>query len=98
MGSVVGEKIARLTRHADRQKSGRLILGVRIGRARMQEGVRRSCKWPRRRCHRRSCRGRSTVLSVLTNPTTAAFQPPTPCRVILILAEPGAVIGFADRA
>src|SRR5213083_638967 len=74
MGSVVGEKIARLARHAIDKRTP-LILVSASGGARMQEGV--------------------PFMSILTNPTTGGVSASYAMQGDVILAEPGAVIGFA---
>ena len=95
MGSVVGEKIARLTRHAIDKKSA-LILVSASGGARMQEGVLSLMQMAKTSVVIAELQGaRVPFMSVLTNPTTGGVSASYAMQGDVILAEPGAVIGFA---
>jgi acetyl-CoA carboxylase carboxyl transferase subunit beta len=95
MGSVVGEKIARLTRHAIDKKTP-LILVSASGGARMQEGVLSLMQMAKTSVVIAELQGaRVPFMSVLTNPTTGGVSASYAMQGDLILAEPGAVIGFA---
>jgi acetyl-CoA carboxylase carboxyl transferase subunit beta len=95
MGSVVGEKIARLTRHAIDKKTP-LILVSASGGARMQEGVLSLMQMAKTSVVIAELHGaRVPFMSVLTNPTTGGVSASYAMQGDVILAEPGAVIGFA---
>jgi acetyl-CoA carboxylase carboxyl transferase subunit beta len=95
MGSVVGEKIARLTRHAIDKKTP-LILVSASGGARMQEGVLSLMQMAKTSVVIAELQGaRVPFMSVLTNPTTGGVSASYAMQGDVILAEPGAVIGFA---
>jgi acetyl-CoA carboxylase carboxyl transferase subunit beta len=95
MGSVVGEKIARLTRHAIDKKTP-LILVSASGGARMQEGVLSLMQMAKTSVVIAELQGASVpFMSVLTNPTTGGVSASYAMQGDVILAEPGAVIGFA---
>ena len=94
MGSVVGEMITRLYERAADKKVPAIVVSA-SGGARMQEGVLSGCRWPK---HARSWldydEAGMPYISVLTHPTTggvAAFA----MLGDVIIAEPGALIGFA---
>jgi acetyl-CoA carboxylase carboxyl transferase subunit beta len=95
MGSVVGEKIARLGHLALRERRPLLILSA-SGGARMMEGILSLMQMAKT----------STVLaqlheegipfvSILTNPTTGGVTASYAMLGDAILAEPGALVGFA---
>jgi acetyl-CoA carboxylase carboxyl transferase subunit beta len=95
MGSVVGEKIARLTRHAIDKRTP-LILVSASGGARMQEGVLSLMQMAKTSVVVAELQGRGVpFISVLTNPTTGGVSASYAMQGDVILAEPGAVIGFA---
>jgi len=95
MGSVVGEKIARLTRHAIDKRTP-LILVSASGGARMQEGVLSLMQMAKTSVVIAELQGSSVpFVSILTNPTTGGVSASYAMQGDLILAEPGAVIGFA---
>jgi acetyl-CoA carboxylase carboxyl transferase subunit beta len=92
MGSVVGEKIARLTRHAIDKKTP-LILVSASGGARMQEGVLSLMQMAKTSVVIAELQGaRVPFMSVLTNPTTGGVSASYAMQGDVILAEPGAVI------
>jgi len=91
----VGEKIARLTRHAIDKRTP-LILISASGGARMQEGVLSLMQMAKTSVVIAELQGASVpFVSVLTNPTTGGVSASYAMQGDLILAEPGAVIGFA---
>lgn len=95
MGSVVGEKIRRL---ADRSLSRRvpLIIISASGGARMQEGILSLMQMGKTAAAlERVSRAAIPYLSVLTNPTTGGVTASYAMLGDVILAEPGALIGFA---
>jgi acetyl-CoA carboxylase carboxyl transferase subunit beta len=95
MGSVVGEKIARLTRHAIDKRTP-LILVSASGGARMQEGVLSLMQMAKTSVVIAELQGKGVpFVSVLTNPTTGGVSASFAMQGDVILAEPGAVIGFA---
>ena len=95
MGSVVGEKIARLTRHAIDKKTP-LILVSASGGARMQEGVLSLMQMAKTSVVIAELQIAGVpFMSVLTNPTTGGVSASYAMQGDTILAEPGAVIGFA---
>jgi acetyl-CoA carboxylase carboxyl transferase subunit beta len=95
MGSVVGEKIARLGLRS-LEKKYPLILISASGGARMQEGVLSLMQMAKTsavlsQLHER----RIPYVSILTNPTTGGVSASYAMLGDAIIAEPGAVIGFA---
>jgi len=95
MGSVVGEKIARLAgRSADKRIP--LIIVSMSGGARMQEGVLSLMQMAKTSAQiARLNAGAIPFISVLTNPTTGGVSASYAMQGDVILAEPGAVVGFA---
>jgi acetyl-CoA carboxylase carboxyl transferase subunit beta len=95
MGSVVGEKIARLAqRSVDR--STPLIIVSASGGARMQEGVLSLMQMAKTSVVIAQMRRNGIpFISILTNPTTGGVSASYAMQGDVILAEPGAVIGFA---
>jgi acetyl-CoA carboxylase carboxyl transferase subunit beta len=95
MGSVVGEKIARLTRHAIDKRTPLILLSA-SGGARMQEGVLSLMQMAKTSVVIAELQGAGVpFISVLTNPTTGGVSASYAMQGDVILAEPGAVIGFA---
>jgi len=95
MGSVVGEKIARLGRDSVEDGSP-LILVSRSGGARMQEGVLSLMQLAKTSVVvSQLARERVPFISVLTNPTTGGVTASFAMQGDIHIAEPGAVIGFA---
>jgi acetyl-CoA carboxylase carboxyl transferase subunit beta len=95
MGSVVGEKIARLTRHAIDKKTPLILLSA-SGGARMQEGVLSLMQMAKTSVVIAELQTAGVpFMSVLTNPTTGGVSASYAMQGDTILAEPGAVIGFA---
>jgi len=95
MGSVVGEKIARLTRRSA-EKGIPLVIVSTSGGARMQEGALSLMQMAKTSVEiARLQRAGVPFISVLTNPTTGGVSASFAMQGDLILAEPGAVVGFA---
>ncbi len=95
MGSVVGERIARLTALALREELPLIILSC-SGGARMHEGI-LSLMQMAKTCAQlaRLDRAGLPFLSILTDPTTGGVSASFAMLGDVILAEPGALIGFA---
>ncbi|WP_419935401.1 acetyl-CoA carboxylase, carboxyltransferase subunit beta [Candidatus Palauibacter sp.] len=95
MGSVVGEKIRRL---ADRSLAARtpLVIISASGGARMQEGILSLMQMGKTAAALAQLSDAAIpYLSVLTNPTTGGVTASYAMLGDVILAEPGALIGFA---
>lgn len=97
MGSVVGEKVARLVEHAQKNKMP-LIIFSSSGGARMQEGILSLMQMAKTSSVLKSF-GDSGLLyiSILTEPTYGGVTASFAMLGDLIIAEPGARIGFAGR-
>ena len=95
MGSVVGEKLTRLIETAT-SKSLPLIIVSTSGGARMYEGM-FSLMQMAKTCGALAyhAKQRLPYISLLTDPTTAGVMASYASVGDLILAEPGAMIGFA---
>jgi acetyl-CoA carboxylase carboxyl transferase subunit beta len=97
MGSVVGEKIARLARRSA-EKRIPLVIVCTSGGARMQEGVFSLMQMAKTSAAIAQLYQLSVpYISVLTNPTTGGVSASFAMQGDVILAEPGAVIGFAGQ-
>ena len=97
MGSVVGEKIARLARRSVDKKIP-LVLVSTSGGARMQEGVLSLMQMAKTSAAIAQMREVSIpYISILTDPTTGGVSASYAMQGDVILAEPGAVIGFAGQ-
>jgi acetyl-CoA carboxylase carboxyl transferase subunit beta len=95
MGSVVGEKIARLTRRSLEERLP-LILVSTSGGARMQEGVLSLMQLAKTSVMIAQLKTEGIpFISILTNPTTGGVSASYAMQGDVNLAEPGAVIGFA---
>jgi acetyl-CoA carboxylase carboxyl transferase subunit beta len=95
MGSVVGEKITRAIERATAQKIP-LVIICASGGARMQEGIfslMQMAKTSAALARYRECG--APYVAVLTNPTTGGVSASFATLGDLIIAEPGALIGFA---
>ena len=97
MGSVVGEKIARLARRSLEKKIPLVIVST-SGGARMQEGVLSLMQMAKTsaaiaQLHRECI----PYISILTDPTTGGVSASFAMQGDVVLAEPGAVIGFAGQ-
>ena len=95
MGSVVGEKLARLIEKAT-EKTLPLIIISTSGGARMYEGM-FSLMQMAKTCGALAyhAKARLAYISVLTHPTTAGVMASFASVGDLIIAEPGAMVGFA---
>ncbi len=95
MGSVVGEKLTRLIERAT-EKALPLIIISTSGGARMYEGM-FSLMQMAKTCAALAyyAQSRLPYISVLTHPTTAGVMASYASVGDLIIAEPGAMIGFA---
>jgi acetyl-CoA carboxylase carboxyl transferase subunit beta len=95
MGSVVGEKIARLGQRSLEKKHPLVIISA-SGGARMQEGVLSLMQMAKTSAMlSQLAERRIPYISILTNPTTGGVSASYAMLGDAILAEPGAVIGFA---
>lgn len=95
MGSVVGEKITRLIERATAQALPLIIVST-SGGARMYEGMFSLMQMAKTSAALAyHARERLPYISVLTHPTTAGVMASYASLGDLILAEPGAMIGFA---
>jgi len=95
MGSVVGEKIARLAERALDERNPLIIVSA-SGGARMMEGVLSLMQMAKTsaalgRLHQ----ARLPYISILTHPTTGGVTASFAMLGDVIIAEPGALIGFA---
>ena len=96
MGSVVGEKIARLVEYALDEKLPLVIVSGSGGGARMYEGVLSLMQMAKTASAlARFQKSRLPYLSVLTNPMMGGVMASFASLGDVILAEPGALIGFA---
>jgi len=95
LGSVVGEKLTRLIERATEKELPVIIIST-SGGARMQEGM-FSLMQMAKTAAALAYHGRRRLpyVSVLTHPTTAGVMASYASLGDLILAEPGAMIGFA---
>ena len=95
MGSVVGEKVARLTQRSIARRVP-LILVSASGGARMQEGILSLMQMAKTSVVLSELGARKMpFVSILTHPTTGGVSASFAMQGDVILAEPGAVIGFA---
>lgn len=95
MGSVVGEKITRAFERAQKQKKP-LILFSASGGARMQEGMMSLMQMAKTSgAVGKFQKAGGLFISVLTDPTTGGVTASFASLGDIILAEPGALIGFA---
>ena len=95
MGGVVGEKITRLIEHATLEKQP-LILFCCSGGARMQEGIISLMQMAKTSAAlKRHSDAGLIYIPILTDPTTGGVVASFAMLGDVILAEPGALIGFA---
>ncbi len=95
MGTVVGEKIAALAELAQKNHRPLVIFSV-SGGARMQEGMLSLYQMAKTSAAiQRFKDAGGLFISVLTNPTTGGVSASFASLGDIILAEPGALIGFA---
>ena len=97
MGSVVGEKITLAVEEAIKQRLPLIIFCV-SGGARMQEGIISLMQMAKisQAIARHDSKG-LLYLSIITNPTTGGVTASFAMQGDMIIAEPGAIIGFAGR-
>lgn len=97
MGSVVGEKIARTIERAIQNKTPLVIISC-TGGARMQEGILSLMQMAKTSGLLAQLDDlRLPFISVLTNPTTAGVMASYASLGDVIIAEPGALLGFAGQ-
>jgi acetyl-CoA carboxylase carboxyl transferase subunit beta len=97
MGSVVGEKIARLARRSLEKKIPLVIVST-SGGARMQEGVLSLMQMAKTSAAIAQLHSACIpYISILTDPTTGGVSASFAMQGDVVLAEPGAVIGFAGQ-
>ena len=95
MGSVVGEKIARSIERAIDERRALVIVSA-TGGARMQEGILSLMQMAKTSALLAELqRVRLPYLSILTDPSTAGVLASYASLGDVILAEPGALVGFA---
>lgn len=95
MGEVVGEKITRLVEHATAEKLP-IVLFCCSGGARMQEGIISLMQMAKTsQALKKHDEAGLLYVSVLTDPTTGGVTASFAMLGDVILAEPGALIGFA---
>ncbi len=95
MGSVVGEKITRLFEHAVRHRLP--VVGFPVsGGARMQEGLLSLMQMAKTSAAvKRHSDAGLAYIAVLLDPTTGGVTASFAMEADIILAEPGATVGFA---
>ena len=97
MGSAVGEKITRCFEYAARKKLPVVVFAT-SGGARMQEGLLSLMQMAKTSgAVKRHSDERLLYISVLTDPTTGGVSASYAMEGDVILAEPGATIGFAGK-
>ena len=95
MGMAVGEKITRAAEYATRHRLPLVIFSA-SGGARMQEGILSLMQMAKTSAAiARHSEAGLLYISVLTNPTTGGVTASFASLGDIILAEPGALIGFA---
>ncbi|MDR2182751.1 MAG: acetyl-CoA carboxylase carboxyltransferase subunit alpha [Clostridiales bacterium] len=97
MGSVVGEKITRAFEEAAANRLP-IVVFTASGGARMQEGIISLMQMAKvSAAAKRHCDAGLLYISVLTDPTTGGVTASYAMQADIILAEPGATVGFAGR-
>jgi acetyl-CoA carboxylase carboxyl transferase subunit beta len=97
MGSVVGEKIGRTIERATERQIPLVIISC-SGGARMQEGILSLLQMAKTSALlARLAQTKTPFISILTNPTTAGVMASYASLGDVIIAEPGALLGFAGR-
>src|SRR4051795_5203219 len=98
MGSVVGERLARLLERATDEKLPLIIISGSGGGARMHEGILSLMQMAKvSAALARYDRAGGLFISVLTNPTMGGVAASFALQGDVTLAEPGALIGFAGK-
>lgn len=94
MGSVVGEKITRAVEYAIKRHAPIVIIAA-SGGARMQEGMLSLAQMAKTSAALAKLSEKGLpYISVLTHPTTGGVTASFPALADVIIAEPGALIGF----
>ncbi len=97
MGSVVGEKVARLIEHAQKLRLPLIIISS-SGGARMQEGILSLMQLAKTSACLQSFHEDGLLyISILTEPTYGGVTASFAMLGDIIIAEPGARVGFAGR-
>lgn len=97
MGSAVGEKLARAMEHA-LEKEQPMLLFTASGGARMQEGVLSLMQMAKTSAALAKLHEAGVLfVSIITHPTTGGVSASFASLGDVILAEPGALFGFAGR-
>lgn len=97
MGSVVGEKITRAVEYATKHRLP-VIIFTASGGARMQEGILSLMQMAKvSGAIAKHNDSKLLYISVLTDPTTGGVTASFAMEADIILAEPGALIGFAGK-
>lgn len=97
MGTVVGEKITRLTEYATKNKLP-LIIFTTSGGARMQEGILSLMQMAKvSAAIARHDEAGLLYISILTDPTTGGVTASFAMEGDIILSEPDTLVGFAGR-
>jgi len=95
MGTAIGEKLARLFERATRERLP-VIVFTASGGARMQEGIFSLMQMAKvSAAVAKHCEAGLLYITVLTDPTTGGVTASFAMLGDIILAEPGALIGFA---
>ncbi len=95
MGSVVGEKITRAIERATERKTPVIVVSA-SGGARMYEGIFSLMQMAKTSAAlARHAEARLPYVSILTNPTMAGVMASYASLGDIIIAEPGALVGFA---
>jgi acetyl-CoA carboxylase carboxyl transferase subunit beta len=98
MGSVVGEKLTRVIEAATRLELPLVIVSGSGGGARMQEGILSLMQMAKvSAALGRYDQAGGLYVAILTNPTMGGVAASFAMQGDIVLAEPGAVIGFAGR-
>ncbi|HLN32739.1 MAG TPA: acetyl-CoA carboxylase, carboxyltransferase subunit beta [Gemmataceae bacterium] len=98
MGSVVGEKLTRAIEAATELKLPLILVSGSGGGARMQEGILSLMQMGKVSCALgRYDNAGGLYISILTNPTMGGVAASFASQGDIILAEPGALIGFAGK-
>ena len=97
MGSVVGERLARLFERATEERLA-VVVFTASGGARMQEGIVSLMQMAKvSAAVARHSEAGLLYVSVLTDPTTGGVTASFALQGDIVLAEPGALIGFAGQ-
>jgi len=97
MGSVVGEKVTRITEYATEHKLPLIIFSA-SGGARMHEGIYSLMQMAKTSAAiKKHDNAGLLFLSILTNPTTGGVAASFASLGDIIIAESGALIGFAGK-